>query len=210
VNHLYGGLSYIHLDFGTTVEPVDAEFETVLDGLGLSLAMDRRSSIFYPRAGHEAKLRYFGYPEAFGNDVNSDKIQLEVNHYLGLRDDTDVLASRLFAGTGLGDLSFNQQFIVGRRMDLRGYTQGEYRGNAMVAVQTEYRWNLRPRFGLVGFAGVATVFDGINAEDDGKLLPAVGGGFRYTVDRETHLNVGMDAAAGDGDWGVYFRIGEAF
>ena len=27
---------------------------------------------------------------------------------------------------------------------------------------------------------------------------------------EEHMNVGLDIAAGDGDWGVYFRIGEAF
>ena len=27
---------------------------------------------------------------------------------------------------------------------------------------------------------------------------------------DNHMNVGLDIAAGDGDWGIYFQIGEAF
>ena len=69
--------------------------------------------------------------------------------------DRDVIAARGVVGLGLGDLTCNQQFIVGGRQDIRGYTQGEFRGNYMVAVQGEYRWNLATRWGLVGFLGVA-------------------------------------------------------
>jgi hypothetical protein len=80
----------------------------------------------------------------------------------------------------------------------------------MMAVQGEYRWNFYNKMSAVGFGGVASVFNGINSEFDGKLLPAVGVGFRYVVFEENHMNVGLDAAVGDGDWGIYFRIGEAF
>jgi hypothetical protein len=79
----------------------------------------------------------------------------------------------------------------------------------MLALQGEYRWNFHPRLGAVGFAGVATIFDAVNADDDGKLLPSVGTGFRFTADTETNMNVGMDIAVGLDDWGIYFRIGEA-
>ena len=54
------------------------------------------------------------------------------------------------------------------------------------------------------------MFEAINESDDGKLLPAVGAGFRFTAFPDNHMNVGLDAAVGDGDWGIYFRIGEAF
>ena len=121
-----------------------------------------------------------------------------------------MIAGRFFAGMGLGDLSFEQQFIVGQRKDIRGYTQGEYRGNYMLALQGEYRWNFHPRLGVVGFAAVATIFDGVNEDDNGKLLPGVGAGFRFTADTETNMNVGMDIAVGLEDWGIYFRLGEAF
>ena len=59
-------------------------------------------------------------------------------------------------------------------------------------------------------AAVATIFEAINEDDDGKLLPGVGAGLRFTVDTETHMNVGMDIAVGLEDWGIYFRFGEAF
>jgi hemolysin activation/secretion protein len=177
--------------------------------VGFDLALDKRSSVYYPRTGFETTLQYFAYPSAW-NETDSDKIEYEFNHFTSMRGNKDVIAARFFAGMGIGDLSFNQQFIVGQRQDIRGYTQGEFRGNYLLAAQGEYRWNFHPRIGAVGFAGLATVFEAINEDDDGKLLPGVGTGVRFTADTETHLNVGLDVAAGVDDWGIYFRFGEAF
>ena len=81
----------------------------------------------------------------------------------------------------------------------------------MMAIQGEYRWNLTDsKFGFVGFLGFATVFDAINEDHNGKILPGAGAGFRYTVSSETNMNVGLDFAKGNGDWGIYFRLGESF
>ena len=208
--HLYGGVNYVYLDFITNLEGFPQPKETTLNGIGLNLSLDHRSSVFYPRWGYETKIHYFSFPSSFGNESQSDKIQLEYHRYFSMRQEEDVLACRFFAGLGLGDLSFEQQFIVGSRQDIRGYTQGEYRGDYLLALQGEYRWNLHSRIGLVGFAGVATVFKSINEDDDGKLLPGGGAGFRYTVDKETNMNVGLDVAVGKDDWGIYFKLGEAF
>ena len=62
----------------------------------------------------------------------------------------------------------------------------------------------------VGFGGLASVFGSLNEEDDGTILPAIGTGIRFTADTETNLNVGLDIAFGRGDWGLYFKFGEAF
>jgi len=211
VGRLYGGVSYVYTRFRNTSELApDTTITTTLNGLGLSASMDTRPNVYYPRTGFFTNVKYFGYPEAFGNDVESNTVDLDYNHYWSLRDRTDVIAVRAFAGLGIGDLGFNQQYVVGRRSDLRGYTQGAYRGNYLVAVQAEYRWNVWRRLGVVGFGGVATVFEAINESDNGKLLPGVGAGFRFTAFPDNHMNVGLDAAVGDGDWGIYFRIGEAF
>ena len=208
---LYGGLSYVYLDFETTLEVLpDTSVTETLHGLGFDLSLDHRTSVYYPRGGSQTIAKYFAYPSAFGNESTSSKIQFEHNHFLPSRGNQDVIAGRLYAGIGLGDLSFNQQFIVGQGKDIPGYTQGEYRGNYMLALQGQYRWNFHPRWGLVGFGALATIYDGVNEEDDGKLLPGVGAGFRFTVDTETHMNVGMDIAVGLDDWGIYFKIGESF
>ena len=84
------------------------------------------------------------------------------------------------------------------------------RGNYIPAIQGEYRWNFVDRWGAVCFFGFASVFESINTEDDGRLLPGVGFGFRYTAFTDNHMNVGLDIATGRNDWGIYFRIGEAF
>jgi len=64
--------------------------------------------------------------------------------------------------------------------------------------------------GLVGFLGMATVYGSDTDSFNWKLYPGGGGGFRYKVFEDVHFNIGLDAAVGKEDWGVYFRIGEAF
>jgi hypothetical protein len=65
----------------------------------------------------------------------------------------------------------------------RGYTQGAHRGNYLVALQGEYRWNFYGRWGAVGFGGLATVFEGINEADNGKMLPGAGVGSASRLSR---------------------------
>ena len=120
-----------------------------------------------------------------------------------------MIAARAYFGFGIGDLAFEQQFIVGRT-DIRGYTQGKFRGDQLVAVQGEYRWNFHKKMSAVGFVGLATIYGALNPDQEGILLPGIGAGFRYTVIEEYHMNVGLDAAVGRDDWGIYFRVGEAF
>jgi len=209
INELYAGISLIHMNLKTKADSLNTESTTNLNGFNLLVSMDQRSSTRYPKSGFKADVKYFTYPKFLDNETASSKIEIDFNNFIPFREKKDVLASRLFVGLGLGDLDFNQQLIVGRK-DVRGYTQGGYRGNYLLAAQSEYRWNFLERMGMVYFLGIATVFKAINEDDNGKLLPGIGTGFRYTVDTETRLNVGLDVAAGIDDWGIYFRIGEAF
>ena len=206
---IYGGASYVYTTFRTSTEIFPDTSDTNLHGIGLDLMMDQRSSYYYPRSGFITNIKYTTYPDGFGNEYVSNKIEFDHNHFFPARERQDVIAARFFAGLGIGDLNFNQQFIVGDT-DIRGYTQGAFRGNYQLALQGEYRYNFHQKWGLVGFMGLSTVFESINADDDGRILPGVGAGFRFTADPETHMNVGMDIAAGKDDWGIYFRLGEAF
>lgn len=208
---IYLGLSYVYIKFDTKTELVDEVFTQQLNGLGLKASIDLRSNVSYPIDGSLSNVQFFTYPEFMGNEVPSSKIEISHNHFFSSRGGQDVIGARAYVGLGLGDLSFNQQFIVGRGDDLRGYSQGEYRGNYITAMQGEYRWNLNEtKFGVVGFFGLATIFEAINEDHNGQILPAGGVGIRYIVSEETHMNVGMDVAVGKNDWGLYFRIGESF
>jgi outer membrane protein assembly factor BamA len=206
---LYGGVSYSMANIITSLENLPLSDTTRLRGMGFYLSLDQRENPYYPTHGFYSNIAFHGFPAWLGNESVSQKIDLDHNHYFPVRSNQDVLALRFFAGLGLGDLTFNQQYIVGDR-DVRGYTQGAFRGNYLLALQGEYRWNFLPRWGAVGFVGVATVFKAINQDDSGKLLPGVGAGIRFKAFKETNFNVGIDVAKGIGDWGISFRIGEAF
>lgn len=206
---LYGGISYVFADVITTTETLPISDSLRLNGIGFNLSLDQRSNPHYPRSGYYSNIKYNSFPEFFGNETATHKIELDHSHYFPIRQNKDVLAARVYAGLGLGDLAFNQQFIV-KDKDIRGYTQGGYRGNYLLTLQGEYRWNFHRRWGAVGFAGMATIFKGINKSDNGKLLPSIGTGVRFRAFPETNFSVGMDVAAGIDDWGIYFQIGEVF
>lgn len=207
-SELYGGLSYMYSDFQTTTEIGGDSVPAQLHGIGIEGSFDKRSNTSYPRSGYFINGNYFTYPSGF-NEFSSNQITLDYNHYFSDKRKRDVFAIRATAGIGIGELQFNQQFIVGET-DIRGYSAGQFRGNYVLTAQGEYRWNVFKKIGFVGFAGVATVFESINEEDNGRLLPGVGIGFRYTYLKDTHSNIGFDIAKGDGDWGFYFRLSEAF
>lgn len=210
---LYGGVNYSYSRMNTQPNPLalpEANNElAVLQGLGAMLSYDVRNSVYYPECGYYLNLKLQTYPSFMGNDFASNRIVFEANRYVAMMANRDVLALRFFGAAGIGDLSFNQQFVIGNK-DIRGYTKGRYRGEQMVAIQGEYRWNPTKKVGLVGFAGAASIFSSENSADNGKLLPGLGAGFRYNVFPNNHMNVGVDAAVGKDDWGVYFKIGEAF
>ena len=210
VGNLYAGLSYIYMEFDTRFDvESDPRLAARLQGLGVVGSFDGRDDVYYPYNGFFSEFNVNLFPTFLGNEASQGRAEVKLNQYLDVRDEQDVIAGRLYGGVGLGALDFQQQFVVGFK-DLRGYTQGEYRGDQMVAGQVEYRWNPLPWFGAVAFGGVATVFNAIDEQNNGLLLPAGGAGIRFTVFDEYHMNVGLDAAVGRDDWGVYFRIGEAF
>ena len=63
---------------------------------------------------------------------------------------------------------------------------------------------------MVGFLGVATAVEDLGSLSQGDILPGIGAGLRYMMISDERINVGVDVAFGKDDWGLYFRIGEAF
>jgi len=206
---LYAGISYTYADMVSSPQNLPLADSVTLHGLGLNFSYDRRNNPHYPRCGFFSSIKYNDMPRFLGNETSTRKIEADYNHYFSTRQNKDVVAARFYAGLGLGDVAFSQQFIV-KGKDIRGYTQGAVRGNYLLAIQGEYRWNFASRWGAVAYGGVASVFKTINESDNGKLLPGAGTGIRFIVFPETHFSVGLDVAVGVEDWGIYFQIGEAF
>lgn len=210
IKALYAGLGYSYAHYDTKYQDdIQPSSITHTNGLQLIMMYDTRDAVYYPTKGDKIKLRWISYPEWIGNDVSANKILSEYNTYFPMRGGTDVLAARFSGKFGLGNISFEQQVTIGGE-DIRGYSEGKYRGDGLMALQGEYRYNFNKKMGLVGFAGLATIYGSDTEDFNWNLYPGAGVGYRYRAFKHEKFNVGLDAAVGKGDWGLYFRIGEAF
>ncbi len=173
------------------------------NSLGIATMFDTKDNQYTPSKGIMAAARLTDNPKWMGNDSIFGKLMLFANYYHPINRKM-ILASRVTANIGIGDVPFASQSYVGNK-DLRGYTKGEYRGNQTYTAQTEFRWNFYKRLGAVGFFGLAITVDPVS-----QLLPAGGIGIRYKILPQYNINAGVDGAVGKDDWGIYFRITEAF
>ena len=144
-----------------------------------------------------------------GNYDNFNKYQLTYNHYFTIKNDRNILAARVKAAIASGEVPFQAQNVVGQD-DIRGYTSGKYRANQIYTLQAEYRWRFCKKLGMVGFFGLASAVESVDQIPRSEFLPGIGAGLRYMMIPSERINVGVDAAVGKDDWGIYFRIGEAF
>ena len=209
-DNLYGGIVYMYTSFGTVFDILsDREISSQFHSPGLILEFDNRDNVYYPYGGNLISMEWNSYPTWLSNDQSSNILTVSANKYWAMRSKKDVFAARIYGQFGLGEIGFNQE-IVAMGTDLRGYTQGKYRGEGLFDFQGEYRYNISEKFGLVGFGGLATIYGSDNEDFNGLLLPSIGTGIRFNVFPSNHMNIGLDVAAGRDDWGVYFRIGEAF
>jgi outer membrane protein assembly factor BamA len=199
----------------TYTEPND------ITSLAMVFNYDTRNSVYNPTSGIFIDGRISFVTPWLNEDFNFQKTMLVANKYDKFNEHM-VLASRFAMKANFGDVPFSSQDVIGQT-DLRGYTQGEYRGNQTYTVQSELRNNFYKKWGYVGFAGLGIAYrkseDGAASGDWynsgaswSKLLPSLGAGIRYQVieKEKQKINAGIDVAVGRGDWGIYFRITEAF
>jgi outer membrane protein assembly factor BamA len=178
-----------------------------LSGLGIPLSYDSRNYVYYPNAGWFLNATLFSNMDWLGSDLNFSSLSINANHYKKINDQS-ILAARLFGYAGLGDVPFVGQKSIGGK-DLRGYTQGEFRSDQVAALQAEWRYNFKEKWGLVAFGGFGAAFK-TDTQPGSGLLPSIGTGIRYLALPKQQMRVGVDVAAGKNDWGFYIRVGEAF
>jgi len=210
VDRLYMGLRMVYSKVNTEFDSDRIPDENLeLFGFGLASELDKRDNVFYPQRGFNTKLNTFSFLEQLGSSNTYHTFDITFNKYFSISDKS-VLMGRIYANISVGDsIPFNGQNVVGRD-DLRGYSNGKYRANQVYNIQSEYRWNFYKKWGMVAFGGLAVATDDLQGNNYSGLLPAVGAGLRFLAIPKRKINIGIDVAVGKGDWGVYFRIGEAF
>ena len=149
--------------------------------------------------------------DAIGSDEEYDVLEAEFNNFYQYIPE-HTLATRVYGRFTSSSTPYGGLSKLGQRNDLRGYTAGEYVAENLISAQIEYRWQLTKRWGLVGFAGIADLYDGsIRDTDTDNLFTSGGFGIRYMLQTVQSINFRVDFAFGEGDNdGVYVSIKEAF
>jgi outer membrane protein assembly factor BamA len=179
-----------------------------MNNLGAVVSHDARDFIYNPSRGDYMNLKTAHFRDTWGANYKFDQYEFDLTTFFSVGE-RRVLASRVAALVATGDIPFEGQYVVGRE-DIRGYTNGKFRGDQVYAAQAEYRWNFYQQWGLVAFGGVAAAVDDPKELQFSKLLPGGGVGARFMAIPSEKINIGIDVAAGRDDWGLYFRIGEVW
>jgi len=180
-----------------------------MNSIGYSLNFDERDNQINPYKGYNITFTNNFYRDWIGSDNKFESFNMTYNHFIPIKSSNDIIAARFHTSIATGDVPFQGQNVVGQD-DIRGYSEGRYRDNQVYALQAEYRHRFQNKFGAVAFFGVATAVESLSKMDNAPFLPGGGVGIRYMAIEKMRINIGLDAALGKDDWGIYFRIGESF
>ncbi|RKR81410.1 hypothetical protein BDD43_1556 [Mucilaginibacter gracilis] len=183
--------------------------------LGPSFTFDTRNNNTYTTSGMLIATKYSIY-QGLGkmNDYTGGLFTIEYSQYQSLCKKL-VLAWDVYDTNMTGGQSpFFLMPTLGDDELMRGYYNGRYRDRDYTAAQTELRYRISDRIGIVGFVGTGSVYH--NGLDLTQLKPNYGGGLRYFFDVEKGLSASFDYGIGEQrpgenrQSGFYIRLGEAF
>lgn len=174
-------------------------------GAALALSFDRRDNVFTPNTGQMIELTAWRHDEAIGSDYDYWKASFKALSFHQLHPKF-VLGLRFEASSVDGEPPFYAYPYI----DLRGIPALRYQGERVGTVEVEARWNIMPRWSLVGFLGKGEVSGddpSFQTQDD---IYAGGIGGRYLFLKEQSLWLGLDFARGPEEWYWYITVGQAW
>jgi hypothetical protein len=187
----------------------EIDLKTVSASIGFHVQRDKRDSSFYPKKGSLFDFTGDFFDEALGSRREYQAYKLSYNSYREVASH-QVIAYRGMMCSANGSVPFYDLCLFGTNNDVRGYTGGQFQNRRMFATQAEYRLELPKRFGIVAFGGLGGVERKWNNFRLDGLLPAVGAGLRFKLDKKNHINYRIDFAIGREGHTLSIGIGEAF
>ncbi|UNK51036.1 outer membrane protein assembly factor [Lysobacter sp. S4-A87] len=215
---LFVGLAWIYmdLDIGFDIDTdrnqfTPKELSERSSGLGLSLEFDDRDNSFTPNSGWLGMIEGNFYDDLIGSDNDFQSYRGHAFGYLPFgklssADERFVLGGRIDARWANGDVPFYRLPYI----DLRGIGSARYQDTRAATLETELRWNVTPRWALIGFVGGGRTWGRHNSFGDGQTQVAKGTGVRYLLARQLGLYTGIDYAWGPEDETFYVQVGSAW
>jgi hypothetical protein len=176
-----------------------------LAALTPSVTFDRRDNFFTPTRGVYVDLSLPMFRDSYGSDRDFETANLTAMYFRPLGE------SLYFSvRSSVKDSSDGTPFYLRPYVSLRGVQALQYQGEQAAELEAEVRWQLRPRYSVVGFAGTGEARSSLGALERSENVTAGGAGFRYLIARRYGLQMGVDVADGPDDTVLYVVFGNAW
>jgi len=207
------GVRYASIDTDVTLDaPLldlpnvpPADYALRIAALTPSLTFDRRDNFFTPTRGFYVDLSLPLYRESYGSDRDFETANLTAMYFRPLGE------ALYFSARGSAkDSSDGTPFYLRPYVALRGVQALQYQAEQAAELEVEVRWQLRPRYSVVGFAGTGEARGSIGTLARSENVTAGGAGFRYLIARRYGMQMGVDIADGPDDTVLYVVFGNAW
>ena len=174
---------------------------------GVSFTYDSRDFILNAKHGWFVQLDQTFTPKWLGNTYGFSTTDFTTSTYAPLWKGC-TFAVELHSRFNYGDVPWCMMAEMGGTNRMRGYYEGRYTDNHLVAAQVELRQSITRRLGVVVWYGGGTVFSGFDQLRWGDLLPTYGVGIRFEF--KHNINLRVDYGFGKQTGGFVFSVAEAF
>jgi outer membrane protein assembly factor BamA len=178
-------------------------------GAGITWVWDNRDNIFYPGHGMFHQVSALFYLQEIGSDYVFNRYKVDLRQYVTMFP-SHILAIQFYASMIQHSAPFYSLSKLGGQQLMRGYYEGRFRDNNLLAGQLEYRTHLWRRFGFIAFAGLGEVAGEFQNLRLDALKPSAGFGLRFLFSKAEKVNLRADIGFGQNTSGIYFGVEEAF
>ena len=204
------GARWNYIDFDVRFDPSRSDAPAVernirSSGLGVFFEHDSRDNFFTPSRGYKLFVESVFYSEELGSNGDYQLYRAYGLAYFPFKKDF-VLGVRADARAARGEVPFYQLPFI----EMRGIPFFRYQDENVALAEAELRWNVTPRWALVGFFGSGRTWDKTGGYGDGETANAWGVGFRRLVARRLGIYMGVDLARGPEETAIYIQAGSAW
>ena len=155
---------------------------------------DRRDNSFYPYRGVFAKTSFSFSKAGWGSTYSLQTLSIDFRKYFPLFKEHVFAIQAQFEGVfGQNGVPFQLLPSVGGSDLLRGFRQGKYKENILIATQMEYRIPIYKRFKAAAFCASGDMFDSNTFRMSDKMKIAYGAGLRCRIN-DARVHVRFDIA----------------
>ncbi|MCW3076599.1 MAG: surface antigen [Bacteroidetes bacterium] len=181
-----------------------------VSGTGVSCSYDTRNAAYWPTKGFFSQVMYTGFYKSFLSDFDVSKIIVDTRFFKSTFNQ-QVIALQAYSYITIGNSPLRELASLGGQNNLRGIYSGRYRDNSFYSFIGEYRIPVYKRFACVLFGGMGSVFYSKKEISISNLKYSYGGGLRYALLKNEHLNFRIDYGYSDPrNKGLYFTVAECF